>query len=232
MMRTALLAVLLLAGSAVAAESSPRDPTSGIGDQLAEDDGFFDGGLGYGIAIGGTGMLALLGVLYFLGVGGLRHVDADNVLEHPLRAAILETVQSTPGIHLRELAQRHDTAVTNTQWHLRKLEMAGLVRTQKVAGRRLYYPTAGGVNSRQEALQNAATQNPNAAAIHEFIQYEAGCNQRKLADELAMNPGTVRWHLRKLEEAGLIRSVPEGTQTRYYSTARRPPRRMRAAEAV
>lgn len=223
MIRRAALICLLLATGAAA-----QDPTDGIGDQLAEDDGFFDGGLGYGIAIGGTGVLALVGALYFLGIGGLRHVDADNVLEHPLRAAIHGTVQETPGIHLRELAQRHDTAVTNTQWHLRKLESAGLVRTQKVAGRRLYYPTAGGIGVRQEAMQHAATANPNAAAIYEFIQYEAGCNQRKLAEELDMNPGTVRWHLRKLEDAGLVRSVPEGSQTLYFSTARRPPRRLRA----
>lgn len=229
MKRLVALASLFLVASAAAADEA--DPTNGIGDQLADDNGFFDSGLGYGIAIGGTGVLALVGALYFLGIGGLRHVDADNVLEHPLRAAILATVNESPGVHLRELAQRHDTAVTNTQWHLRKLEMAGLVRTQKVAGRRLFYPTAGGVGTRQEALKNAATLNPNAAAIHEFIQYDGGCNQRTLAAELDMNPGTVRWHLRKLEEANLIRSVPDGAQTRYYSTARRPPRRLRAEHA-
>lgn len=227
MRRLAFLLVLLAASATAQTDGGPTD---GIGDQLGDEGGFFDGGLGYGIAIGGTGAIAVLGLLYFLGVGGLRHVDADNVLEHPLRAAILESVQTTPGVHLRELANQHETAVTNTQWHLRKLEMAGLVRTQKVAGRRLYYPTAGGVSSRTEALQNAATQNPNAAAIHEFIEYEGGVNQRTLADELGMNPGTVRWHLRKLEESGLIRSVPDGAQTRYYSTSRRPPRRMSAAE--
>ncbi len=220
--------VVLMALVALASANAQTEAPTDLGDKLAEDNGFFDGGLGYGIAIGGTGVMALVGVLYFLGVGGLRHVDADNVLEHPLRASIHETVQTEPGIHLRELAQRHDTAVTNTQWHLRKLEMAGLVRTQKVAGRRLYYPTAGGVSTRQEALQNAATSNSNAAAIYEFIQYAAGCNQRTLADELGMNPGTVRWHLRKLEEASLIRSVPEGSQTKYYSTARRRPRPLRA----
>ncbi len=220
--------VLLGLTVALMGAQAQADPPAGLGDQLTEDRGFFDNGLGYGIAIGGTGVAALIGVLYFLGVGGLRHVDANNVLEHPMRASLLETVQKEPGIHLRELAQRHETAVTNTQWHLRKLEMAQLVRTQKVAGRRLYYPTEGGVTTRQEALLNAATANENAAAIYEFIQYAAGCNQRALAEELGMNPGTVRWHLRKLEEAGLIRSVPDGVQTKYYSTARRRPRPLRA----
>lgn len=222
------IAIITLPVAAVLVASAPvaaADITDLFGD---ENDSVFGSGLLWGLTAGSVGLAALAGLAYYLGVGGLRHIDKDNVLEHPLREQLLAVLREEPGLHLRELASRHDTAVTNTQWHLRKLEMAGLVRTQKVAGRRLYYPTAGGVSTRQEALQNAATSNSNAAAIYEFIQYAAGCNQRTLADELGMNPGTVRWHLRKLEEASLIRSVPEGSQTKYYSTARRRPRPLRA----
>ncbi len=200
-----------------------------VGQAIEEDPGFFDSGLAVGLTFGGLGLAVLLGALYFLGVGGLRHVDANNVLEHPLRAQILETVEDRPGVHLRELSQVHETAVTNTQWHLRKLEMAGLVRTQKVSGRRLYYPTRGGVASREKALQNAATRNPNAESIFEHIQKHAGCNQRSLAEALDMNPGTVRWHLRRLQEAGLVRAMPDGSNTRYYSL-QRPPRPKRDKE--
>lgn len=223
-MRTIVLAAVLLV---VPAAQATTDLSQDLGEGITEDGGgFFADGLGLGLAVGGTSLLALLGVLYFLGFGGLRHVDSENVLEHPLRAQILHTVQERPGVHLRELASTHDTAVTNTQWHLRKLEMAGLVRTQKISGRRLYYPTAGGVQSRQEALQNAATANPNAQAIFGFILQNGGCNQRTIADGLEMNPGTVRWHLRRLSEAGMIRCVPDGAQTRYYSV-HRPPRPVR-----
>lgn len=201
-----------------------------IGDALDEDEGFFSDGLAVGLALGGTGLVVLVGALYFLGVGGLRHIDSDNVLEHPMRQSLMETVQDQPGVHLRELSQLHETAVTNTQWHLRKLEMAGLVRTQKVSGRRLYYPTQGGVASRQEALANAATRNPNADAIYQHIRQNAGCNQRSLAEDLEMNPGTVRWHLRRLQEAGLVRAVQDGPNTRYYSMQRPPrPKRVEAA---
>ena len=228
-MRTLVaLGILVLATPAV---DAVPDPSDDVATGLDEDEGFFSDGLGLGIALGGTGLLALAGALYFLGVGGLRHVNADNVLEHPMRAQILETVKDRPGVHLRELSQMHDTAVTNTQWHLRKLEMAGLVRTQKVSGRRLYYPTAGGVASRQEALENAATRNPNAESIFAYIQGHAGCNQRTLADDLEMNPGTVRWHLRRLQDAGLIRAMPDGANTRYYSL-QRPPRPQRRVEAA
>jgi predicted transcriptional regulator len=213
-------ALTLVAGAQAADDV---DVATGIG-----DNGFFDDGVKIGIAAGGTGLVVIAGALWFLGVGGLRHVDSENVLEHPLRSQILETVKGRPGIHLRELSQMHATAVTNTQWHLRKLEMAGLVRTQKVSGRRLFYPTQGGIHSREEALHNAATRNPNAESIFGFIATHAGCNQRSLADGLAMNPGTVRWHLRRLEDAGLIHGMPDGANTRYYSL-QRPPRPRRNA---
>jgi predicted transcriptional regulator len=196
-----------------AASAAPSDLLGGDGD----DDGLFDHGLVWGVVgLGSAGALAAVGVLYYLGVGGLRHVDRENVLEHPMRQALLTTVQERPGVHLRELAGRHGTAVTNTQWHLRKLEMAGLVKTQKVQGRRLYYPVQGGLVARAQALENAALANPNAEALSIFLAAHAGCNQRTLVDGLRMNPGTVRWHLRRLEEAGLVRSIQEGAQTRYF----------------
>ncbi len=206
-----ILTILTLAAFAVpAAQALPADPLSQGGGSA------YDDGLVWGVGVGGAGALALLGYLYYLGVGGLRHVDRENVLEHPMRKQLLETIQVHPGVHLRDLAGRHDTAVTNTQWHLRKLEQAGLVKTQKMQGRRLYYPVEGGQESRMRAFENAALRNPNAERVSDFLSSHAGCNQRGLAEALKMNPGTVRWHLRKLESAGIVRSIHEGAQTRYF----------------
>lgn len=210
-MRVAALVVLAVAvPSAAALPDAPTDPLSNGGSSMFHD------GLVWGIGLGSAGLAVALGVLYVLGVGGLRHVDRENVLDHPMRRLLLESIQGRPGIHLRELASSHATAVTNTQWHLRKLEQAGLVKTQKVQGRRLYYPVQGGQESRMKAIENAALRNPNAERVSEFLAANAGCNQRALAEALGMNPGTVRWHLRKLESAGLVRVIHEGSQSRYF----------------
>jgi DNA-binding MarR family transcriptional regulator len=212
-----VLAVALLLTAAVPAASAlpdappaPTDPLSNGGGSLFHD------GLAWGLGLGGAGLAATLAALYFLGVGGLRHVDRENVLEHPMRQHLLRSIEERPGIHLRELAGAHSTAVTNTQWHLRKLEQAGLVKTQKMQGRRLYYPVQGGQATKAQAVENAALRNPNAERVSQFLAANAGCNQRVLADGLGMNPGTVRWHLRKLESAGLVRVIQEGSQARYF----------------
>ncbi len=200
------------------AESDPADEEPVGVPGVGEDDAGIDWnrGLVWGVGIGGIGLAALAGIAYYLGVGGLRHVDKNNVLEHPMRKSLLGVVETEPGVHLRELASRHGTAVTNTQWHLRKLEMAGLVKTQKVQGRRLYYPTSGGAMAKQAAVQNAAIQNPNAKKILDYLHGAPGTNQRSLAEALDMNPGTVRWHLRKMEAAGMVRCVQDGTQSCYF----------------
>jgi DNA-binding MarR family transcriptional regulator len=213
-MRVLAVALLLTAAApAVAALPDAPDPT----DPLSTGGGsLFHDGLAWGLGLGGAGIAIALGALYFLGVGGLRHVDRENVLEHPMRQHLLHAIEARPGIHLRELAGTHNTAVTNTQWHLRKLEQAGLVKTQKMQGRRLYYPVQGGQASRAQAVENAALRNPNAERVSQFLAANAGCNQRVLADGLGMNPGTVRWHLRKLESAGLVRVIQEGSQARYF----------------
>jgi predicted transcriptional regulator len=189
------------------------------------DGGLFDTGLVVGLGLTGLGVSALLGLLYYMGIGGLRQIDSKNVLHHPLRQALLLTVQEEPGAHLRELAAKHQTAVTNTQWHLRKLEMANLVKTQKVQGKRVYYPVQGGVATRDRAIQNAALRNPNAEAVRAFIAANPGTEPSAIANELHLNPGTVRWHLRRLEEASLLRIITEGDSQHFYAmTPNRPDR--------
>ena len=213
-MRILALALIVVAASPVATAALPAEPPA---DPLSNGGGsLFHDGLVWSLGLGGAGLAIALSALYFLGVGGLRHVDRANVLEHPMRQQLLRAIQERPGIHLRELASAHDTAVTNTQWHLRKLEQATLVKTQKVQGRRLYYPVQGGQESKTKAIENAALRNPNAERVTEFLAANAGCNQRALAEALGMNPGTVRWHLRKLESAGLVRVIHEGSQSRYF----------------
>lgn len=214
-MRVALLIALAAVPMVTALPAdAPADPT----DPLSQGAGAspFHDGLVWGIGMGGAGLAAGLALLYFLGVGGLRHVDHNNVLEHSMRQDLLSAIQSRPGIHLRELASQHNTAVTNTQWHLRKLELAGLVKTQKIQGRRLYYPVQGGQATKALAIENAALANPNAGRVTQYLAAHGGCGQGALADALDMNPGTVRWHLRKLESAGIVRSLHEGAQTRYF----------------
>lgn len=213
-MRVLALALLLATAAPAASAALPAEPPA---DPLSNGGGsLFHDGLVWSLGLGSAGLAVLLGALYVLGVGGLRHVDRANVLEHPMRQQLLRAIQDRPGIHLRELASAHDTAVTNTQWHLRKLEQASLVKTQKVQGRRLYYPVQGGQESRTKAIENAALRNPNAERVTEFLAANAGCNQRALAEALGMNPGTVRWHLRKLESAGLVRTIQEGPHAHYY----------------
>lgn len=210
MYRLAVLAVIALTPAVAALPADPSDPLSQQGASPFHD------GIVWSVGLGSVGVATVLGVLYYLGIGGLRHVDRDNVLEHPMRGQLLRTISDSPGIHLRELAGRHSTAVTNTQWHLRKLELAGLIKTQKVQGRRLYYPSQGGQETKTKALENAALRNPNAERVSHFLAAHAGSNQRTVAEALSMNPGTVRWHLRKLESAGIVRAIQEGTQTRYF----------------
>lgn len=225
--KTLLFAGLALLMASPVGMAQTESPDLFGGDE--GDGGLFGGDFIVGLAISGGTLVVIGGLYYYMAVGGLRHVDKQNVMEHPLRRSLMEMVQDQPGIHLRELANAHGTAVTNTQWHLRKLELADMLRTQKVQGRRLYYPAEGGIEARSEAIANAAIRNPNAEAIFEYLVENSGCNQRTVSESLEMNAGTVRWHLRKLEAAGLIRSVPDGTQTRYF-TMQRPPRPTRRRE--
>lgn len=187
--------------------------------------GALDGGVVLGIGLGS----AALGALAWLAILGLRHVDRRNVLHHPMRSALLKDIEENPGLHLRQLATRHNTAVTNLQWHLRKLEEAGLVRTQKAAGFRLYHAAGGGIASRDQALRNAATRHPTAEAILRFLEANAGATAEAAAVGLKMNPATARWHLRRLSESHLVRGVATGAEMHYFPLAAAVPAQAAAA---
>ncbi|HVL49017.1 MAG TPA: winged helix-turn-helix transcriptional regulator [Candidatus Thermoplasmatota archaeon] len=189
------------------------DPTGSrspwLGDAIA------DLGFGGGIAIGIAVSVAALAV-GLLFAGGAKFVTGANVLENEARRTIFEYIQSHPGTHLRATATALDLSTTNVLWHLRKLEDAKLVASKKFEGYKVFYPVAGGVETKRKAIASAVLKNGNAQQILEYIAAHPSAHQREIARAMNVNHGTVRWHLRKLNEAGLLVQVKKEHTTQYY----------------
>ena len=202
-----VLALLTLAGTAAAqvpeVDASPLD---GIG---------FEMDLTTGLVLGiGLSLAAVLASLFFM--GGARFVNAENVLENEARKQIFEYIQAHPGVHLRAAAQNLSLSTTNVLWHLRKLEAANLVTSKKFEGYKVFYPVEGGVETKRKALAMSVLKNDNAQQILQYVSANPSAHQREIARALGVNHGTVRWHLRKMEEAELLAPVKKEHTTHYY----------------
>lgn len=230
----ALLALAVLLPTALAADlpeapdiglpddSQPAPPkdtgVAPVEDPVGADLGGAMGDLGFGgaFALGAFSAVAL-GLLVTAAImGGTKFVTNENVLDNEARRNIFTYIKENPGVHLRAAATALDLSTTNVLWHLRKLESANLVNSKKFEGYKVFYPSEGGVESRRRAIASSVLRNPHARAILECIVGNPSVHQREIARGLGVNHGTIRWHLRKLNEAGLILMIKKENQVMYY----------------
>ena len=182
-------------------------------DLLGGGDWTFDPLSPMGLGVGAVAIGALIGLGWFLGA---KFVNSSNVLENEARKQIFEYIQTHPGVHLRAAATALDLSTTNVLWHLRKLEDANLVTSKKFEGYKVFYPVEGGVETKRRAIASSVLRNENAMHILHYVSTNPSAHQREIARALGVNHGTIRWHLRKLEDAELVRPLKKEHTTHYY----------------
>jgi predicted transcriptional regulator len=147
-----------------------------------------------------------------------RYVDPKVALRNPQRSMLYGFVKGNPGVHLKQLSNEFKMKTSTVLWHIRKLEHADLVRSKKANGYRVFYPVSGGMEAKQLSTAVTALSNGNAKQVFEFVALNPGAHRRILSGRLLINPGTVRWHLKKLREAGLIAELAQDRFSTYYAT--------------
>jgi len=150
-------------------------------------------------------------------VMGFRHIDKENLLEHNTRAELLNLVRERPGVHLREVARRMTMTTTNAGYHLRVLERHGLVRSERLNGKRVYMP-AGGKDANQRNVALALLRRDSRAQVAVALQERPGINQLGLAQKTGQHQGAVGWHLHRLMEAGVVSEERTPRECRYHLT--------------
>lgn len=166
--------------------------------------------------------LATLGVAA-LGVAGFalvtRYITPKEALKNPQRAMLFGFIRGNPGVHLKKLSEEFHMKTSSILWHIRKLESAELVHSERANGFRVFYPSEGGVEVKKVGRAVTALQNTNARALFELVQMRTGLGAGELAHDLKLHVGTARWHLKKLVEFGLVDELPGSDGVRFAATA-------------
>jgi predicted transcriptional regulator len=170
-------------------------------------------------------MLAGLGTMVATGLGlagfalVTRHLDPKVALENPQRSMLYGFIRGNPGVHLKKLSDEFGMKTSSILWHIRKLESAELVRSDRANGFRVFYPVEGGQLVRQVSRAVTALQNSNALSLFGHVERHPGATIAQVATATGIHAGTVRWHLRKLKEFALIDEVERDGQGMYFATA-------------
>lgn len=176
-------------------------------------DAFEDELLVAGIA---TAVASLLGLAGFAFV--TRYISPKEALRNPQRAMLYGFVRGHPGVHLKKLSEEFAMKTSSILWHVRKLEGAELVRSERANGYRVFYPVEGGIEIRKVSRAITALQNGNARVLFEAVERRPGASPSELATALHIHAGTIRWHLRKLREFGLVDELPDGATSKLFPT--------------
>lgn len=226
-------AVRALVDEQTAPEPGPSGEVGEIGEMLFEQpeqappgDGGDDPGLGDRLKD------AFAGEMLFASIAGIaataaglvgfalvtRYISPKEALKNPQRAMLYGFVKATPGVHLKQLSEEFGMKTSSILWHVRKLESADLVRSERANGYRVFYPVQGGVEVKRLSRAITALHNANARHLYATIDRKPGLSVRDLSERLDIHPGTVRWHVRKLREFGLVDELVREDASLFYGT--------------
>ncbi len=169
------------------------------------------------------GVLATaLGALYLswplLKGGGLAlfsRLRPHELLDDPTRATIMDALAGEPGLHFRALCDRLGANPGRIRHHVHKLEQGGLIRARQTPGYTCYFPAA---TSRTVLDAGPLLRSEGARHILAAISRTPGACSKDLAAAAGLSPATATYHIKRLQQAGVIDSTRDGRATRIRLT--------------
>ena len=144
--------------------------------------------------------------------------ERDTVLGHPRREQLYARILQEPGISLQDLGQATGLSRTAVVHHLRLLEQQHLVVSRRVGRSRHYYENGGRYGHDQKEAY-AILRNDRSKAVAKFISAHPGTMQKSLCEALSIPPSIAHWHVRRLQEGGLVESIRQGRAVAYFPGA-------------
>lgn len=139
--------------------------------------------------------------------------DNDKkILELETRKKIYLAVKKFAGSHFREIQRKSGLAVGSVQHHLHFLVKNGLVKEIKKGNNIVYFPRE--FESENTALLGLLRQE-NIRKIILFIMMNKNCNHEQIVKYANLSPSTISWHLKKLQQEGVVKADKQGRKTFY-----------------
>lgn len=135
-----------------------------------------------------------------------------KTLEVELRRKIYRIVNRYAGAHFREIERKSKLATGSVRYHLDYLTRQGLIKVEREGNHVRYFPK----NFRPENKKIMSfLRQKSIRDILLFVLTHDNCNHDQIVKFVKLSPSTVSWHLKKLEQEHIIKSIKEGRKTFY-----------------
>lgn len=135
-------------------------------------------------------------------------LTSSEILNNPNRNLIYSTINEQPGIHLRELTGKTDLPLHTICWHLMILKKFNFIKSIKFKN----YFCFGNVDIPDNLLikHHVLRNELNTKIIYELVQ-EPKIKLSDLSKKLNTSRSTIQYHIRELENAGIIAKMQKET---------------------
>ena len=142
-----------------------------------------------------------------------------------MRRDIYEYIKYNPGEHLSSIMYEFDTSPSTITYHLGVLEKGGELISHKDTKFKRYYAKVGGIFGGDELRDCiggleyksivSVLKNPTAVTIVDHILCNPGCSQKDIAGTMGINPSTVHWHMKRLQDNNIVEFSKNGRSNCY-----------------
>ena len=155
---------------------------------------------------------------------GSRSAAETEVLDLERRRAAFDAVREHPGAHLRDLARTLGIDPRHAQYHLDRLQQAGLVTIVQDGGFTRHYPRtfeglARDAHSAAEKRALTALRKPLSLRAILVLLAQGPLALQALAAALAVAPSTISYHLTRMADDGVVQRLGAGQSDRLYAVA-------------
>lgn len=132
----------------------------------------------------------------------------EDPLELDSRRSIYELIDSSPGIHFREISRRLDIPMGVVEYHLYYLLKNDMIIARKEGRYKRYY-TEGKVGSRdKKVLAFLRKKVPREVLI--YLMLNPDSRHKDIKNELKVSGSTLSFHMKRMIKKGVIEEDEEG----------------------
>ncbi len=126
----------------------------------------------------------------------------DDTLELGPRKKIYQTIEDSPGLHLRQIDRKIDIPLGTIRYHLRVLEKKNLITSKKEGKYKRFYAKGSIDRSDKKILSSLRKEIPRTIIL--FLMEYSGSTHKEINEALDIAPSTLSYHLKKLRKKNMV----------------------------
>jgi len=136
-------------------------------------------------------------------------------LEDSRRVQILEFIKANPGSHLRGIKRELNLAMGVLQYHLRRLEKDQSIISRRRGLYKRFYKRLDFEVEEQEILGVLFQETERDLLL--YLLKTPDATQKELSEFAHISASSTSWHMKRLVEAGLVKSRRQGSFVYYMA---------------